>query len=139
MKLLSWFVLMLLLASPVAAELVSSITSPYLKVQVALAGDSTEGVSEAAEELAAAALALGDDGKSLADAAETLAAADDIEAAREAFGALSDALIEYTDSVGLGEPKVAYCPMADRSWIQEDGSIANPFVGTFMLTCGSFQ
>ena len=88
MKLLSWFVLMLLLASPVAAELVSSITSPYLWVQVALAGDSTEGVSDAAEALAA-------------DAAETLAAADDIEAAREAFGALSDALIEYADSAGL--------------------------------------
>ena len=139
MKLLSAFVVVWLLASPAAAELGSAITSPYLKVQVALAGDSTEGVSTAAEEIMEAAAALGDDGKSLADAAETLAAAGDIEAAREAFGALSDALLEYADSVGIGELKVAYCPMADRSWIQEDGSIANPFFGSFMLTCGSFQ
>ena len=139
MRLLSSFVLVLLLASPAAAELASAITSPYLKVQVALAGDSTKGVSEAAEEIMAAAAALGNHGKGLADAAEVLAAAGDIEAARKAFGGLSDALIEYADSVGIGELKVAYCPMADRSWIQEDGSIANPFFGAFMLTCGSFQ
>ena len=139
MRLVSLFVLVLLLASPAAAQLSSAITSPYLKVQVALAGDSTEGVSEAAEEIAAAAAVLGNDGKGLAEAAGTLAATGDIEAAREAFGALSDALIKYADSVGIGELKVAYCPMADRSWIQEDGSITNPFFGAFMLTCGSFQ
>ena len=139
MRLLSSFVLVLLLASPAAAGLASAITSPYLKVQVALAGDSIKGVSEAAEEIMAAAAALGDDGNGLADAAGALAVAGDIEAARKAFGALSDALIEYADSVGIGELKVAYCPMADRSWIQEGGSIANPFFGAFMLTCGSFQ
>ena len=86
MRLLNSFVLVLLLASPVAAELASAITSPYLKVQFALAGDSTEGVFEAAEEIMAAAAALGDDGKGLAEAAGTLAAAGDIEAARRAFG-----------------------------------------------------
>jgi hypothetical protein len=138
MRLLNSFVLVLLLASPVAAELASAITSPYLKVQFALAGDSTEGVFEAAEEIMAAAAALGDDGKGLAEAAGTLAAAGDIEAARRAFGVLSDILIEYADSVGIGELKVAYCPMADRSWIQHDGSISNPFFGALMLTCGSF-
>ena len=139
MRLLSSFVLVLLLASPAAAGLASAITSPYLKVQVVLSGDSIKGVSEAAEEIMAAAAALGDDGNGLADAAGALAVAGDIEAARKAFGALSDALIEYADSVGIGELKVAYCPMADRSWIQEGGSIANPFFGAFMLTCGSFQ
>lgn len=139
MKLLSLFVLALLVASPAAAELTSAITSPYLKVQIALAGDSIEGVSEAAKEIAKAAAALGDDGNGLADAALMLAAAGDIEVTRKAFGALSDALIEYADSVGIGELKVAYCPMADRSWIQEDGSIANPFFGALMLTCGSFR
>ena len=139
MRLLSSFVLVVLLASPAAAGLASAITSPYLKVQVVLAGDSIKGVSEAAEEIMAAAAALGDDGNGLADAAGALAVAGDIEAARKAFGALSDALIDYADSVGIGELKVAYCPMADRSWIQEGGSIANPFFGAFMLTCGSFQ
>lgn len=139
MKLWSGIVLVLLWASPSAAELSSAVTSPYLKVQVALAGDSTEGVSAAAREIEKAAATLGDDAKGLAAAAETLAGVTDIAAARKAFGALSDALIEYADAAGIGELKVAYCPMADQSWVQEDGSIANPYFGALMLTCGSFQ
>ena len=139
MKLVSSFILVLLLALPAAGELSSRITSPYLKVQVALASDSTDGVSEAAAEIATAAAALGDDGKVLAEAARTLAATGDIQAARKAFGGLSDALIEYADTVGIGELKVAYCPMADRRWVQKEGAIANPFFGAFMLTCGSFE
>ena len=139
MKLLSGIVLALLWASPSAAELSSAIASPYLKVQVALAGDSIEGVSAAAREIEAAATTLGDDAKALATAAGTLAGATDIAAARKTFGTLSDALIEYAESVGIGELKVAYCPMADQSWVQADGSIANPFFGALMLTCGSFQ
>ena len=126
MRLIGSFVFVLLLASPAAAELSSAITSPYLKVQVALASDSTEGLSEAANAIAEAAATLGDDAKGLATAAGTLAAANDIVAAREAFGALSDALIEYAESVGLGELRVAYCPMADKSWVQEDGVISKP-------------
>ena len=123
MKRLSLFVVVMLCAVPVAAELPATITSPYLKLQVGLAGDSINGVSEHARALVEAAVALGAD----------------IAAAREAFGSLSDALIHYSELVGLGELKVAYCPMLDKSWVQEEGPIANPFYGAMMLNCGSFR
>ena len=141
MKITRSLILLLLVASPAAAELSSAITSPYLKVQVqvALAGDSTEGVAEAANAIVDAAATLGDDAKDLAVAAGTLADAGDISAARAAFGALSAALIEYADSVGIGELRVAFCPMANESWVQQDGPIANPFFGAIMLDCGSFK
>lgn len=139
MKITRSLILLLLVASPAAAELSSAITSPYLKVQVALAGDSTEGVAEAAHAIVDAAATLGNDAKDLAVAAGTLADAGDISGARAAFGALSAALIEYADSVGIGELRVAFCPMANESWVQEDGPIANPFFDAIMLDCGSLQ
>ena len=86
-----------------------------------------------------AAVALGGDVDALVVAAKALAVAEDIASAREAFGSLSDALLHYSELVGLGELKVAYCPMVDKSWVQEQGPIANPFYGAMMLTCGSFR
>ena len=139
MKRLSLFDVVMLCAVPVAAELPATITSPYLKLQVGLAGDSINGVSEHASAMAEAAVALGGDAAAVVDAAKVLAATQDIASAREAFGSLSDALIHYSELVGLGELKVAYCPMLDKSWVQEEGPISNPFYGAMMLTCGSFR
>ena len=128
-----------LLAGSASAELSWALVSPYLKVQVALAHDTTDGVSEAATAIATAAKELGDDGQNLAVAAATLAEAQTIAAARDAFGSLSEALIEYGTDTGFGDLRVAYCPMVDKSWVQEDGWIANPFYGAMMLTCGEFK
>ena len=139
MKRLSLFIVVMLCAVPAAAELSSTITSPYLKLQVGLAGDSINGVSEHARAIVEAAVALGADADAVVVAAKALAATQDIAAAREAFGSLSDALIHYLELVGLGELKVAYCPMLDKSWVQEEGPIANPFYGAMMLNCGSFR
>ncbi|MDQ3210392.1 MAG: efflux RND transporter periplasmic adaptor subunit, partial [Actinomycetota bacterium] len=62
-----------------------------------------------------------------------------IEAARTAFGDLSAALIAYADKTKQPvEGKiVAFCPMANKSWVQADGAIANPYYGQSMATCGS--
>ena len=139
MKALCVLAFVLVTAAAAHAELPADLTSPYLQVQVALAGDSTDGIAPAAETLAAAARALGDAGMPLAETADALAATTDIEAARDAFGPLSDALIAYAEEQGLGELKMAFCPMVNKSWIQEDGAIANPFYGSFMLTCGEFR
>jgi len=139
MKRLSLFIVVMLCAVPAAAELSSTITSPYLKLQVALAGDSFDGIFENATAMAEAAVALGGDADAIVVAAKALAVAEDVPSAREAFGSLSDALIHYSELVGLGELKVAYCPMVDKSWVQEEGPIANPFYGAMMLTCGSFR
>ena len=86
MKRLSLFVVVMLCAVPVAAELPATITSPYLKLQVGLAGDSINGVSEHASAMAEAAVALGGDAAAVVDAAKVLAATQDIASAREAFG-----------------------------------------------------
>ena len=139
MKRLSLFVVVMLCSAPAAAELPATITSPYLKLQVGLAGDSIDGISENASAMSEAAVALGGDADAVVVAATALAAAEDIASAREAFGSLSDALIHYSELAGLGELKVAYCPMVDKSWVQEEGPIANPFYGAMMLTCGSFK
>jgi hypothetical protein len=34
--------------------------------------------------------------------------------------------------------KVAYCPMARKSWLQKSGTIQNPYYGTAMSDCGRF-
>lgn len=125
-------------AGAAAAELSPDVAAPYLHIQSMLADDSTEGVAEAAEAIAGAAGALGDAGAALGAAARAVALADDLTKARAAFGLLSDAVIRYADDAGLGELRIAFCPMARKSWVQEDGAIANPYHGSEMRTCGSF-
>ena len=128
-----------LLAGSASAELSPAVAAPYLHIQSALAGDSIEGVADAAEAVAAAAAELGDTGAAIVMAARAVALADDLTKARAAFGLLSDAVIGYAREVGLGELRLAFCPMARKSWIQEDGSISNPYHGSEMLDCGSFR
>ena len=120
------------------AELADSIVAPYLHIQLALANDSTDGVTDAAASIADEAEKLGDAASMIVATAQSMAAATDIRTARAAFGPLSDALIKYGEDVGFGELKVAYCPMVQKSWVQEDGDILNPFYGSAMLNCGTF-
>lgn len=130
----------LLVPGAAAGEITPEIAAPYLHIQAALAADSTEGVTDAARSIVAAAEALGDDGTSIAAAARAVSlAADDLTKARATFGLLSDAVITHAREAGLGELKIAFCPMARKSWIQEDGDIANPYHGSEMLTCGVFR
>ena len=127
------------LAGSASAELSPAVAAPYLHIQTALAGDSIEGVAAAAEAIAGAAAELGDAGAAIVTAARAVALADDLKKARATFGLLSNAVIGYARAAGLGELRLAFCPMARKSWIQEDGVIANPYHGSEMLTCGSFR
>ena len=126
-------------AGSAAAELPVDVAAPYLHIQATLAADSTDGVTDAAKFIVAAAGDLGDAGAAIVVAANAIALADDLVKSRAAFGLLSDAVIKYSDDAGLGELKIAFCPMARKSWIQEDGDIANPYHGSEMLRCGSFR
>lgn len=126
-------------AGPTAAELPADVAAPYLHIQAALAADATDGVADAARAIATAAEELGEAGAALGVAANALSLADGLVQARAAFGLLSDALIKLGNDAGLGELQVAFCPMARKSWIQEDGDIANPYHGSEMLRCGSFR
>ena len=126
-------------AGSAAAELPADVAAPYLHIQATLAADSTDGVTDAAQAILSAAGDLADAGAAIVVAANAVSLADDLVKSRAAFGLLSDAVIKYSNDAGLGELKIAFCPMARKSWIQEDGDIANPYHGSEMLTCGSFR
>ena len=123
-------------------EMPRSIVDPYLKIQTALADDSTEGIRANAGEMATAATALGAPAMKIDTAAIQLASAGELDDAREKFGRLSAAIDTYMTGLGLKAPqgvRVAYCPMADKPWLQQDGALANPYYGKSMPTCGSFR
>ena len=118
------------------------VVDPYLKIQLALASDSTEGVKANAGEIATAASALGAPAAKIDMAAIQLASAGELDDARAKFGVLSEAIDTYMTGLHLTPPegvKIAFCPMARKPWMQQAESIANPYYGTQMLTCGSFR
>jgi hypothetical protein len=132
-------------AFPVTArggEMPRSVIDPYLKIQTELAGDGMEGIRAHAGEIATAATALGAPAMKIDTAALQLASAAELDDARDKFGRLSEAIETYMKGLGLKAPggvRIAYCPMALRPWLQEDGALANPYYGKSMSTCGSFR
>lgn len=122
-----------------AADFVADIVGPYLDIQKALVADDLAPVAGAARTLQEKAAALGPDGGDLASAAARAARAGSLADARSAFGDLSAALIAYADKTKqpIEGKVIAFCPMADKSWVQADGAIANPYYGKAMTTCGS--
>ena len=131
-----------LTANAAAADLPSALVDPYLKVQTALSNDKTDDFAVLSKAIEDASLALGKDAEGIAAGARKLAAAKDIAAARTAFGELSTALFAYAEKTksGFGAGvRHAYCPMADKSWLQKESEIKNPYYGSAMLTCGSFK
>ena len=68
MRVIGSVVLVLVLVGSVAAEVPVSLASPYLQAQVALAGDSTEGVSTVAHAIVEVATMLGTDAEGVVTA-----------------------------------------------------------------------
>jgi Cu(I)/Ag(I) efflux system membrane fusion protein len=129
-------------ASTAASDALKAVVGSYLEIQAQLASDKTDGVKASATALASRAEGLGDAGAPVAKAAKAVADAPDLKAAREAFGPLSDAVIAAAKAEGwkdLSDVKLAYCPMAKRSWLQKDEKINNPYYGAAMATCGEFK
>jgi membrane fusion protein, copper/silver efflux system len=124
------------------SQMPASIIDPYLKVQTALAQDRVDGVKASAGEIATAATALGAPAMKIDTAAVQLTSASDVADARQKFGTLSDAVIAYMDGLHLKAPdgvRTAYCPMARKSWLQRGDTLANPYYGSSMPTCGEFK
>ena len=68
--------------------------------------------------------------------------ATDLPAARDRFGALSEAIDAYMTGLKLTPPegvRVAVCPMVNKPWLQKGDALANPYYGKEMLTCGNFR
>jgi len=124
------------------SRLPASIVDPYLDIQAALAQDRSDEVRAKAGEIATAATALGAPAMKIDTAALQLASAGDVADARQKFGTLSEAMIAYMDGLHLKAPdgvRTAYCPMAKKSWLQKGDTLANPYYGTSMPTCGEFK
>jgi len=120
----------------------STILDPYLKIQEALAADSLDQVKANAGNLATAATALGGPAMKIDTAAVQLTAVDDLASARDRFGALSDALVDYMQGFHLSTPegvRLAFCPMVNKPWLQRGDTLSNPYYGKDMLTCGEFR
>ena len=131
-------------------ESIDKLAKAYLSIRESLANDSAEGVAAKFKTVHEAAHALAEsDDAGLKEAANKVAtAAHDepqaLDAAREAFKPLSEAL---ADLVRIAPPSddaaanlyVAYCPMAEASWLQTSKEIANPYMGQDMLKCGSVK
>lgn len=130
-------------ARKVFMEPVQSVYDNYMKVQVALAQDSIEGVATSATSMAKSVQA--DSMKmlpaSVVQQAQALAKAKNLEAAREAFKPLSQSLIQFVkeQKVPAGSYYEAYCPMAKASWLQTDKTIINPYMGKSMVHCGQIK
>ena len=129
----------------------------YESIRQALLNDKTEGVAEAArhiqhlaqrleadfsEEAAGirpdAAGELGAVLPTIGEAAATLTEAETLADARESFGKLSKAMVQYRRMTPDPHPAVAFCSMAQELWLQPTGEIGNPYYGQSMARCGEF-
>ncbi|MDP2305778.1 MAG: hypothetical protein Q8P18_07100 [Pseudomonadota bacterium] len=128
-----------------------AVVGAYLGAQAALAKDDNAGAGaalttlQAGLEAAKAQPGLDEAGKGVLAAIATESgaalAATELEPRRAAFKKLSAAVIPFARAHAGGSRSVteAFCPMASASWLQEGGTIANPYYGSSMLTCGSFK
>jgi len=153
------FLTLVLLTSTVAVaetgDGLGAVIPDYEQIRLALVADSLDGVAAPASalretgerlnaDLSAARAGVPpaklDEVKALLpeviEAARQLETAETLEAARDAFYALSKPLVRWRQVAGEG-PAVVYCSMARRSWLQPgDEAISNPYYGEEMATCG---
>jgi Protein of unknown function (DUF3347) len=125
-----------------ASEAMKGIMDSYLQIHARLAADKMDGVKASATAIVEKANSLGTTGAPISKAAKAVADAPDLKTAREAFGGLSDAVIDAAKAEGwkdLGDVKVAFCPMVKRSWVQKEDKVRNPYYGTAMLECGELK
>jgi len=110
----------------------------YDAVRLALVNDDASSAAKRAKELAD--LAQTSDHDRIASGANAVSRAGDLEASRQAFAELTDAMVAYRkESKEVPKPVVVYCSMAKHSWLQPKGPIGNPYLGAGMITCGEIQ
>ena len=129
-------------APPADTGSISSIVEPYLKIHEALAADDMTPVKANAGAIATAAAAFGAPAAKIGASAIQLAAAADLAGARNRFGALSEELVAFVNGLHVPLPedvRVAFCPMVQTHWLQRGSTIANPYYGSQMPTCGEFK
>ena len=124
------------------SEALKAIVESYVTIQSQLAADKIDGVKAPSRAIATQAATIGKGGPELVKAAGDLEKASDIQSARTAFGALTDAVMAAGNAEGWKDVegvRLAFCPMVNKSWLQKDAQIRNPYYGSGMLTCGEFK
>jgi Cu(I)/Ag(I) efflux system membrane fusion protein len=124
----------------------------YLATQRQLAADDPRAATAAAAQLQQAWGGVTTDGlpvaavQAMTTAARNAAAATDLDALRQAFAALSQALLAIHAEVGQPGRQPLYrvhCPMAfdnqGADWIQAGRQVTNPYFGARMLRCGEVR
>jgi hypothetical protein len=120
-----------------------TVLQNYLLIQEKLVADSVDGVPAAAAAIKQAVEA--DPGKAFgpdfAQQLDRLSAAPDLHATRIAFAPLSETLIDVLakNHIQTGVLHSAFCPMVKAYWLQPGAAIQNPYMGSQMPDCGSFQ
>jgi Cu(I)/Ag(I) efflux system membrane protein CusA/SilA len=111
----------------------------YESVRQSLLSGSLDGIKSSSAALASDARASRQ--PEVAAAAGALAKSGDIERARHAFAALSEAMIAYRASGNeRPKPQVVYCSMSEHSWLQPKGDISNPYYADpAMRSCGEVK
>ncbi len=128
----------------------------YELIRVALLHDTVEGIATEARAIRAIVDELEtdwsaeragvhpeveDDARGLlpkvAAAADLLSEPHPIEETRDHFFELSVPMLALQKAAEGATSIVAYCPMADRSWLQPAGTIGNPYFGQEMAQCGT--
>ncbi len=134
------------------------VIAAYLELHERLADDDLAGANASARELASATAAFAPTepthaveawqalGRSIGMRAERASGADSLEAVRADFELVAQQVIALLRSLGnpMDVPlRLAFCPMASErrgaEWIQTSESIANPYFGRAMLTCGEIR
>jgi hypothetical protein len=125
-------------------DAMNGILSHYLKIHQRLTADSLDGISLEAEAIYQATSQatfkppadLKDSVKNLAALAKLLSGAPDLDAAREQFKALSQALTTWVLKSKPAGLQVMYCADVDATWIQPKGGTNNPYTGRSHAPCG---
>src|SRR4051812_27130914 len=102
-----------------ASDALKAVASSYVQIQALLAADRLDGIKPAAHAIEDQAARMGSTGSALVKSASAIEGAADIKAAREAFAALSNAVIAAGDAEGwkdVPDLRVAFCPMTQKSW-----------------------
>ncbi len=95
----------------------------YGKVHAALVADDLAGAKKA--------------GAHLGPVGADLSKSKSLDEARAAFGKLSDRAIKL--AAGQSGYYVAHCPMKNKDWVQTSTTIANPYGGKEMISCGEIK
>jgi len=125
---------------PKPSEESSPLVDGYDGIRAALADDQFETTQKLAKVYKGTVSAEAPSAAKMLEGLDAIIASADIDAARDAFGTLSEGYIALLgERPALGEGLQAFrCPMARtyKKWVQRDSKMMNPYMGKAMLECG---